>query len=591
MSNDDVRRIKDRLDILDIVGDKVRLHRAGRNYVGLCPFHDEKTPSFHVSQEHQNYHCYGCGKGGDIFSFVMETEGLDFRQTLDLLAARAGIELTPLETRNSNAPKRVSGNLYDVMEIAGKAFRALLGAPEGEAPRAYLARRNISPEAASRFELGWGSSSWDAVWRVLQSERVSAQEALDAGLVLESQRGGFYDRFRGRVTFPIRDLAGRLVAFGGRIVDGEGAKYINSPEGTLYSKRRNLYLLNVAKTAIREKKRAVLVEGYMDALRLHIHGYSETVASLGTALTEEQAKLLKRFTDRCYICYDSDTAGQEATLRGMYTLQNSGLDVYVISLPAGKDPDELLNSEGGKALFDAALDEARPLVLQHLHAVKAQLENPGTRRGGVDSLWSGLLQLQPTMIAPYVSQLAGALGFYPDQFWRELEQFRRGRSRTEEYKRDGEKREKSGERATYEPLEAALCAMLWRNEGYRCSCRPEEILSLIGDTSVKEIALAIIMESPQELETRWHSMNERFPLAFLAKGDAFCEELEFTRDADPWGVVCEELKRKRAKERMDHLDARMKRQEATLEEMAEFQKIAAQLKSGKKSEKETKATA
>jgi DNA primase len=578
--NDDVRRIKDRLDILDVVGDKVRLHRAGRNHVGLCPFHDEKTPSFQVSQERQNYHCYGCGKGGDIFTFVMETEGLDFRQALEFLAARAGIELTP-ESRSGNAPKRASGNLYDVMEIAEKAFRSLLAAPEGEAARAYLGRRNISPEMAARFELGWGSSSWDAVWRALQKERVSAQEALDAGLVLESQRGGFYDRFRGRVIFPIRDLSGRLIAFGGRIVDGEGAKYVNSPEGALYSKRRNLYLLHAAKNAIREKKRAVLVEGYMDALRLHIHGYSETVASLGTALTEEQAKLLKRFADRCYICYDSDTAGQEATLRGMYTLQNSGLDVYVISLPVGKDPDELLNSEGGRALFDAALDEARPLVLQHLYAVRTQLEDPAARRGGVDSLLNGLLLLQPTMIAPYVSQLAGALGFYPDQFWRELEQFRRGRTHRaeEQHRAEGKKH---GERTPYDPLEAALCALLWRDEGRRCSCRPEEILPLIGDTGVKEIAVAIMMESPQELETRWHSMNERFPLAFIAKGGTFCDELEFTRDADPWSVVCEELKRKRVKERMDRLDARMKRQEATLEEMAEFQKIAAQLKSGKK---------
>ncbi|MDR1377088.1 MAG: DNA primase [Synergistaceae bacterium] len=580
MPNDDVRRIKDRLDILDVVGDKVRLHRSGRNYAGLCPFHDEKTPSFQVSQERQNYHCFGCGKGGDIFTFVMETEGLDFRQALELLAARAGIELTPLESHN--AKKLASGNLYDVMEIAGKSFRSLLVAPEGEAARAYLARRGISPEAAARFELGWGSSSWDTVWRALQSEHVSVQEALDAGLVLESQRGGFYDRFRGRVTFPIRDLSGRLVAFGGRIVDGEGAKYVNSPEGTLYSKRRNLYLLHSAKNSIREKKRALLVEGYMDALRLHIHGYAEAVASLGTALTEEQAKLLKRFADRCYICYDSDTAGQDATLRGMYTLQSSGLDVYVISLPVGKDPDELLNSEGGKDLFDAAFGEARPLVLQHLYAVRTQLEDPASRRGGVDSLWNGLLQLQPTAIAPYVSQLAGALNFYPDQFWRELEQFRRGKNnRAEERRAEERKRE---ERVQYEPLEAALCAMLWRDEERRCSCRPEEILPLIADTRVKEIALAIIMESPQELETRWHSMDERFPLAFIARGDSFCEELEFTQDADSWSVVREALKRKRAQERLDHLDTRMKRQEATLEEMAEFQKIAAQLKSGKKTE-------
>ena len=165
MSKDDVRKIKDRLDILDVVGDKVRLHRSGRNYVGLCPFHDEKTPSFQVSQEHQNYHCYGCGKGGDIFNFIMETEGLDFLQALEFLAARAGVELTPPEGRGKTKP----GSLYEVMEIAGKTFRAFLNAPEGEPARAYLARRNISPEAAARFELGWSGNSWDAVWRALQS--------------------------------------------------------------------------------------------------------------------------------------------------------------------------------------------------------------------------------------------------------------------------------------------------------------------------------------------------------------------------------------------------------------------------------------
>jgi DNA primase len=505
---------------------------------------------------------------------------LDFRQALDLLAERAGVKLTSAESGGGR--KHVSGNLHEVMEIAGRSFRALLSAPEGEAARAYLARRGVTPELAARFELGWSGSSWDHTWRLLQSESVSAQEALEAGLVLEGQKGGLYDRFRGRVIFPIRDVSGRLVAFGGRIVDGEGAKYINSPEGTLYSKRRNLYLLHAAKSAIREKGRAVLVEGYMDALRLHVHGYTETVASLGTSLTEEQAKLLKRFSNQCYICYDSDAAGQEATIRGMYMLQNYELDVYVISLPKGKDPDELLNSEGGKDLFEAALAGARPLVLQHLHTVRALLDDPATRRVGSQSLFDGLSQLQPAVIAPYIPQLAAAMGLYPEHFWREWERFRRaglpGRSGAAPTAGTA----KRGERTLYDPLEAALCAMLWRDDEYRHSSRPEEILPLIADSQAKEIVLAIFLESPHELETRWHAMNDRFPLAFIARGDSFCEELEFSRDADPWGAVCEALRRKRVQERMNELDERMKRREATLEEMAEFQRIAARLKGGKK---------
>ncbi|MDR2529241.1 MAG: DNA primase [Synergistaceae bacterium] len=571
--SDDVRKIKDRLDILDVVGDKVRLHRAGQGYMGLCPFHNEKTPSFRVYPDRQNYHCFGCGKGGDIFTFVMETEGLDFRQTLKVLAERAGVTLL------EGSKKRVSGNLHEVMEMAGRFYRSLLSAPEGEPARAYLERRRITTETASRFELGWSGSGWDSLWRTLQGEQVTTQEALDAGLVLEGQRGGFYDRFRGRVIFPIRDVTGRLIAFGGRIVDGEGAKYVNSPEGVLYSKRRNLYLLHAAKNAIKEKKRALLVEGYMDALRLHIHGYSEAVASLGASLTEEQAKLLKRFTDRCYICYDNDAAGQEATLRGMYILQNLGLDVHVISLPSGKDPDELLRSEGGKELFDEAIGRARPLVLQHLHAVRPSLTDPAGRRRGIRSLFEGLAQLQPTVVAPYVSQLAGALDLYPNEFRQELEQFRRG-------KRDQPKEERRSEEKkrmfVHDPLEAALCAMLWRDDELRRSCRPEEMLPLISNEDVKEIVLAILMESPQELETRWHSMNERFPLTFIAWGGAFCEELEYPRDADSWNTVLVGLARKRVKERVDVLDARMKRNEATIEEMAEFQRLATQLKGGRK---------
>ncbi|MDR1049161.1 MAG: DNA primase [Synergistaceae bacterium] len=578
MADSDVRRIKDRLDIADIVGDKVRLVRSGRSLIGLCPFHDEKTPSFHVSQERQSSHCFGCGKGGDIFSFVMETEGIDFRACLELLAARAGVELTE---KAGSGPRR-AGSLHDVLEIAEKSFRAFLSAPEGEAARAYLARRNVPPDAASRFVLGWSGNSWDAVWRALQAGGVSAKDAVDAGLALEG-RHGLYDRFRGRLIFPIRDVSGRLVAFGGRLVDGEGAKYINSPESALYSKRRNLYLLHAAKGAIREKGRSILVEGYMDALRLHMRGYTEAVASLGTSLTEEQAKLLKRFGGRCFICYDNDTAGREATVRGMYILQNLGLDVCVVSLPAGKDPDELLDSPGGEGLFGAALESARPLVLQHLHTVKALLDDPATRQGAVDSLFGGLLQLHPTAIAPHVPKLAAEMGFYPDQFWREFDQRRSGGARREA--RETEMAAEMKRRAPQvlcDPLEAALCAILWRDGEFRATCRREEVLSLFGDSRAKEVALAIMMESPEALEARWHSTGERFPLAFIARGGSFCEELEFSRDADPLSAVCGALRRKRARERLNQIDGRMKRQEATLDEIAEFQRIAASLKGAPK---------
>ena len=575
MQNDDVRRVKERLDILEVIGDRVRLHRAGRGYLGLCPFHDEKTPSFHVSQERQNYHCFGCGRGGDVFTFVMETEGLDFRQALELLADRAGVVLTRSEPR-----RRASGNLYEVLELAGKFFSSLLTAPEGAAARAYLARRGLTMNDAARFALGWSANSWDSLSRHLRDAGVTDREALDAGLVLESQRGGVYDRFRGRLTFPIRDVAGRVIAFGGRLVDGEGAKYINSPEGAIYSKRRNLYLLHEARGAIRERGRSILVEGYMDALRLHLNGYAEAVASLGTSLTEEQARLLKRFGDRCYICYDSDTAGQEATLRGMYVLQGLGLDVQVITIPSGKDPDELLSSPRGGELFEEALEKARPLVLQHLAAVQPLLDRPETRRSGVESLFGGLAQLQPSALAPSVPQLAGALGLYPHEFWRELEAFRRGRG--------ADRREAPAEgppggnvraprHPELDPLEAALCSLLWRREDCRRRHRPEDLLALLSDDRVKEVVLAVLMESPASLEARWLAIGDRFPPALIAQGDAFCDELEHA-DADLWDLVLAGLLRRRDEARLRLLDAKMKRRVASLEEMAEMQRLAAELK-------------
>lgn len=570
MSDSDIQLIKERLDIVDIIGDRVRLRRSGRSYVGLCPFHNEKTPSFHVNPEKQNYHCFGCGKGGDIFTFVMETEGLDFPQALELLAARAGVALT-----KKTGKKKLEGNLYEVMDLAAQFFSAQLRAPEGAAGRAYMERRALTPQDAARFGLGWSSNSWDSLLRHLREAGVSDRQALAAGLVLEGQRGGFYDRFRGRLMFPIRDIAGRVIAFGGRLVDGEGAKYINSPEGEIYSKRRTLYLLHEARNAIRERGRSILVEGYMDALRLHLCGFTETVASLGTSLTEDQARLLKRFSDRCYICYDSDAAGQEATIRGMYILQGLGLDVQVISLPSGKDPDELLASPGGREGFTEAIKNARPLILQHLASIRESLASPETRRAGVESLMGGLVQLDPSAIAPYVSELAGALGLYPHEFWRELEAFRRkGRAARPEPAPQQENAGPDEEKLVLDSLESALCSLLWHEEELRRRVRPEEVLALLENERVREVALAILMESPETLEARWLNLGDRWPLALISRGDAFCDELQ----SGAWEVVCSALRRRRDEGRLRELDAKMKRGEATVEDLTELRELAAELK-------------
>lgn len=311
------------------------------------------------------------------------------------------------------------------MEMAVDFYRAELKGAAGAVGKGYLSRRSMSVQDADAFELGWSPSAWRALNDALRREGVTQEQLLKCGLVIQGEKG-CYDRFRGRVIFPIRNVSGRAIALGGRIVDGEGAKYLNSPEGPLYNKKENLYLLDKAKNAIREKGRSILVEGYMDAIRLHMHGHRETVASLGTSLTEEQALLLKRFSDKCYICYDSDTAGQNATLRGMYILQRAGLQVFVVLFPGGKDPDEMLQSEGGEQLFNEAVENARPLVLHHIGLFKAAAEKDGQAKAA-EELLEGMAQLTAVELAPYMQEIAHAVGLPDYQLASELNRLRRGR--------------------------------------------------------------------------------------------------------------------------------------------------------------------
>ena len=332
-NNEIINQIKDSLDIADIIGERVKLRKTSRGFMGLCPFHNEDTPSFHVYTDSQSYYCFGCKEAGDIFSYVMKTENLDFPEALRLLADRAGVKL--------GTYRQESTDTYSVLNLAAKFFTEYLVSDSGSAARAYISRRKLDTSDIGRYSLGYSPNSWDALTKFLRSRHISDQAILNAGLAVQNSRG-MYDRFRGRLMFPIHDITGKVIAFGGRIIDGEGAKYINSPEGALYSKRRNLYLLDRARNTIREKGRSILVEGYMDALRLHKCGFTEAVASLGTSLTEEQAGLLSRHAAKCYICYDSDSAGQNAAIKGMYILAEHGLSVYVVEIPDGKDPDEFL---------------------------------------------------------------------------------------------------------------------------------------------------------------------------------------------------------------------------------------------------------
>jgi DNA primase len=353
--------IKSKLPVLDVVGETVALKRAGSAYKGLCPFHGEKTPSFIVSPDRETWHCFGCGEGGDIFTFLMKRDGLDFREALTRLAEKAGVELSERTAREDRHKRR----LREALEAAIAWYReVLLQARQAEAARAYLAERGFTPETLERFTIGYAPNTWEALTRRLIGRGFSNEELVASGLASASNRGGVIDKFRGRIIIPIRDASGRPVGLGGRIMPGaEGPKYLNSPAGPLFDKSRTLFAIDLAKTAIRREKLTVIVEGYTDVMAAHQAGFGNVVASLGTALTRGQVDLATRYADAVALAYDVDLAGEAATKRGL--LEELGPDqsvtkVRVVRIPAGKDPDELIRTDPDA--WRTAVAEAKPVI-------------------------------------------------------------------------------------------------------------------------------------------------------------------------------------------------------------------------------------
>ena len=368
-----VADIKSKLSVVDIVGETVALKRAGTAYKGLCPFHAEKTPSFVVNPDRESWHCFGCGEGGDIFSFVMRRDGLEFREALERLAERAGVELSERSAREDRHRKR----LRDALEAAIAWYReVLLRTPQAEPARAYLAERALSDETLERFGIGFAPATWDALTKRLRARGFSDEELVGAGLASPSNRGGVIDKFRGRIIIPIRDQSGRAVGLGGRIMPGaEGPKYLNSPATALFDKSRTLFAIDLAKAAIRREKLAVIVEGYTDVMAAHQAGFTNVVASLGTALTRGQIELATRYADAVALAYDVDLAGEAATQRGL--LSELGPDqsvskVRVIRIPAGKDPDELIRTDPDA--WRTAVDAAKPVVEYFMDRTAASVD-------------------------------------------------------------------------------------------------------------------------------------------------------------------------------------------------------------------------
>ena len=357
--------VRARADIVEIIGEYVALRPAGRSYKGLCPFHAERTPSFTVSPERQLYYCFGCGAGGNVYTFLMKHLGLSFPEALLRVAERAGMGAEverALSRGTAPGPLQQAVRLREALQAAAEWFaHQLWQGSSGEAARGYLRRRRVSEATARAFGLGFAPDQWHALEQALRARGFPPALLEQAGLVVarEGPTGGTYDRFRGRLIFPVADGRGQVVGFGGRALqEGQEPKYLNSPETPLYQKGRLLYGLHLAREAIRRSGRAVVVEGYMDVLAMHQFGLAEAVATCGTSLTAEHGRLLARLAGAVVVAYDADAAGQAAALRGLKQLRAAGLDVRVAVLPEGHDPDSLLRQEG-RAAMERVLASAR----------------------------------------------------------------------------------------------------------------------------------------------------------------------------------------------------------------------------------------
>lgn len=360
--DEDIERLREQVDIVEVISEYVQLKKAGRLFKGLCPFHDEKTPSFMVDPAKQLYHCFGCGEGGDVFTFLRKREGLEFREAVERLASRVGFTLHYQGgARESGGPEGRRARLYRMNQWAAEVYhRVLVEGEEGEAARRYLKSRGIDEESVRFFGLGYAPPKWDFLYRQAMRRGFEAQDFLASGLGLRGERG-VYDRFRGRVIFPIRDLQDRVVAFGGRTLGEEQPKYLNSPETPLYVKSRHLYALNHSRREMVKEGFALLVEGYTDVILLWQHGIRNVAATLGTALGQEHFRLLSRLTERVVLAFDADRAGVSASLRGLDLQKDFNLDLRVIILDEGADPADFVTSHGAEE-FKRRVEESVPLV-------------------------------------------------------------------------------------------------------------------------------------------------------------------------------------------------------------------------------------
>jgi len=552
-----VAEIKSKLPVVDVVGETVALKRAGTIHKGLCPFHAEKTPSFIVTPDRETWHCFGCGEHGDIFTFVMRRDGLDFREALGRLAEKAGVELSEHSAREDRHRRR----LRETLEAAVAWYREVhLQASQAERARTYLAERGLSDATLERFTVGYAPNTWDALTKRLRGKGFTDAELIGAGLASPSTRGGVYDRFRGRIIIPIRDASGRAIGLGGRILpDAEGPKYLNSPATPLFDKSRMLYGIDLAKGAIRRGKLAVIVEGYTDVMAAHQAGFENVVASLGTALTQGQVELANRYADAVALAYDVDLAGETATQRGLIEeLQGVVSKVRVIRIPAGKDPDELIRTDPDgwrRAVADAA--ELLPYFMQRAAAEVDMRQAQG--RSGYTRRMLDLLRRLPDRVErdSYVPQLAQLAGI--DERVLRDELARGGRPVPIRPITDGPLADESGPRLT--PLERQALTLLLLSPTLTAELEAGERLPL-RDESAQALGdawrAAVAADGKPDLERFVAGLDlatSDLARSLLASARGHDARPDSTTDREELRVCILRLRIERTEEQLDDLEA------------------------------------
>ncbi len=434
-----VEQIREATNIVDLVSEHVRLKKRGRNYSGLCPFHNEKTPSFSVLEDKGIFKCFGCGKGGDVFSFVMQMEGLTFPEALQRLAKRANIEIEQVQSEDELRARNQRDSIFDVLKAAATWYFRTLRVADGKSAMDYLLKRGLEPETIRKFGLGYAPDRQGQLIQTLTDQGYSIESIENAGLITRREGGEWFERFRGRVIFPVFSATGRIVGFGGRVMPGgtHPAKYINSPDTQVYHKSQILYGLFQAKDAIRRKEYALLVEGYADVLAVFQSGVENVVAASGTSLTTEQLQLLKRYTNNVVLLFDADTAGKNAAIRGIELAIEAGFDVNTVVLPAGEDPDSFIRSKGKEA-FEVALEHRQSWI-----ETKAQwfeehgaFKEPGQMAAAIRSIVETVAKVPDAIKRPlFIQKLGDRFGLNEQMLSIELQKLTQEREARREHKR------------------------------------------------------------------------------------------------------------------------------------------------------------